>query len=161
MTWVALAMRERQVTLDRMETALDFWLGDWDCRFEGGRATNHVTREYDGHVVVERFATLPGPEEPPAEGFEGLSVSVHDPVTDTWRQTWVDSDGSYWAFRGSPLPGGSFEFRTPTRVDADQVFKRMVFSDIESDRFHWRWEFSADGEAWQEKWAIDYVRAQP
>jgi hypothetical protein len=39
------------------------------------------------------------------------------------------------------------------------MVKRMVFSDVEDDSFHWRWESSTDGTAWIERWAIDYRRA--
>jgi len=46
-------------------------------------------------------------------------------------------------------------------VDEDRRFKRMVFSAIERDAFHWRWESSSDASAWQERWAIDYRRAGP
>ena len=133
-------------------TALDFWLGDWDAVWDGGAGRNSVRRELDGQVVVERFTTLG--DEP----FTGLSVSVEDPVSGGWRQTWVDSSGSYWAFVGGPEADGTFVFGTPEPVDADQVFKRMVFSAIGPDAFDWRWEFSPDGSVWTERWAIHYTR---
>ena len=114
-----------------------------------------MTRELGGYVVIERFEA--GPPEP----FSGLSVSVPDIVNGGWRQTWVDSTGSYWAFVGGRQPDGTFVFGTETRVDAEQVFKRMVFSAISPDSFHWRWEFSDDGERWAERWAIRYQRRVP
>ncbi len=132
--------------------ALDFWVGEWDASWDGGGGRNTVTRELGGKVVVERF------EAAPPAPFSGLSVSAYDSSSEHWRQTWVDSTGSYWAFVGGPLPDGTFVFGTPTPVDADQVFKRMVFSGIGPDSFDWRWEFSADGTAWEERWAIRYQR---
>jgi len=131
---------------------LDFWIGQWVASWDGGSGTNSVTRELDGHVVLERF------EAAGDERFSGMSVSVEDSAG-TFRQTWVDSAGSYWAFVGGAQPDGSFIFATPERVDAEHVFKRMVFSNIASDSFDWRWEFSADGESWQSRWAIRYTRA--
>ena len=53
-------------------SSLDFWLGEWSCTWEGGRGRNGITKEMDGHVVVERFESL----EP--ELWSGLSVSVFD-----------------------------------------------------------------------------------
>ena len=48
--------------------ALDFWLGEWDCAWDGGHGTNSVTRELDDAVVLERFdARAP-------EAFRGMSV---------------------------------------------------------------------------------------
>ena len=132
--------------------ALDFWIGEWDATWEGGSGTNTVTRELGGHVVVERFeAGAPDP-------LSGLSVSVPDPAGNRWRQTWVDSTGNYWAFVGGPQEDRTFVFETPDRVDTDQVFKRMLFSGIEPDAFDWRWEFSPDGQRWQQRWAIHYQR---
>jgi hypothetical protein len=81
-------------------TALDFWLGDWRCAWEGGEGRNRVSKEFDGRVVVERFESL-APDR-----WAGMSLSVFD-ERHRWRQTWVDSTGNYWAFRGSLHPEGS------------------------------------------------------
>ena len=131
---------------------LDFWIGRWVCTWEGGHGTNAVTRELDGHVISERFEAI----EP--EPFNGRSVSVlgSDAI---WRQTWVDSTGNYWHFEGGPRDDGSFIFATPGRVDAEHLYKRMVFSEITDESLAWRWEFSADGALWERRWAIDYRRA--
>ena len=108
---------------------LDFWLGTWDCSWDGGSGRNTVTRELGGHVVVERFEAFG------ADAFDGLSVQRPDPVTGGWRQTWVDSTGSYWAFLGGLRSDGTFVLGTPDRVDADRLHKRMIFSEIGPDGF--------------------------
>ena len=131
--------------------ALDFWLGSWIATWEGGGGTNVVTRELADAVIVERF------EVAPPDPWSGMSVSVHDPTSERWRQTWVDSNGSYWHFVGMRTGEGTI-FATPEPVDADRLYKRMVFSDVTSDAFHWRWESSADGSTWVQRWAIDYRR---
>jgi hypothetical protein len=131
---------------------LDFWIGDWDAAWDGGKGRNVVSRELGGRVVVERFEALG------EEAFSGMTISVRDAASGSWRQTWADSAGSYWAFEGGPQDDGSFVFATSTPVDADQVFKRMVFFDIEDDAFSWRWEFSPDASSWQQRWAISYTR---
>lgn len=133
-------------------TGLDFWVGEWTATWDGGSGSNTVTRELDGRVVVERFEAAGG------EPFSGMSLSVPDVATGRWRQTWVDSSGSYWTFVGGPQADGSFVFETPERVDAEQAFKRMAFFDIRADAFDWRWEFSMDGENWEQRWAIRYRR---
>lgn len=130
---------------------LDFWLGEWDCTWEGGSGTNTVARDLGGAVVLERFEAL----EP--DRWSGMSVSVFDPAGGGWRQTWVDSNGSYWHFHGM-LVDGDLAFVTPDRVDADATFKRMVFSDVAPDGFGWRWERSDDGDVWEPRWAITYRR---
>ena len=133
-------------------TALDFWLGDWACSWEGGEGRNRVTKEMDGRVVVERFESL----EP--ERWSGMSVSVFD-EEQGWRQTWVDSTGNYWALDGS-LHTEGFSFSVTEEEDGSEVEKRMVFSNVEADTFDWRWERSEDGgETWTKLWFIDYRRA--
>jgi hypothetical protein len=131
---------------------LDFWTGVWDCTWDGGSGTNTVTKQMDGHVIVEQFEA--GGPEP----FSGMSVSVADPATGGWRQTWVDSTGSYWAFVGGRRSDGTVVFGTADRVDAEQQYKRMTFSDITPDGFTWRWEASPDRREWTLRWAIRYRR---
>jgi hypothetical protein len=130
---------------------LDFWLGDWDCVWDDGLGRNTITRELGGEVVVERFEAGGG------ETFQGTSLSVFDEEVG-WRQTWVDSNGSYWHFEGARLGDGSVVFATPTPVDTDRLYKRMVFSNVTHDGFDWRWESSPDGASWAERWAIRYTR---
>jgi hypothetical protein len=132
-------------------TAFDFWIGEWDCAFEGGHAVNTITREFGGKVLMERFR-MDAPQR-----WSGMSVSVYDPDLELWRQTWVDESGSYWPFVGT-LVGGDPSFATTEPVDGDQLHKRMVFSDITTDTLHWRWESSPDGAAWTVNWALDYTR---
>jgi len=132
-------------------SGLDFWIGDWDAAWDGGTGRSTVNRELADRVVVERFEAVG--EEP----FSGLSISVADPAG-RWRQTWADSVGNYWAFVGGPQDDESFVFATPGPVDAEQLFKRMVFFNIAADSFDWRWEVSPDAETWTQRWAIEYRR---
>ncbi len=80
-------------------TELDFWLGSWHARWEGGEGTNTLTREFGGKVIVERFEGRPSME------LTGFSVSVFDADADLWRQTWVDDQGGYFALRGGSEGG--------------------------------------------------------
>jgi hypothetical protein len=132
--------------------ALDFWIGDWACSWEGGHGRNRISRELDGRVIVERFESV-APER-----LSGMSLSVlHE--GHGWRQTWVDSTGNYWAFTGGPHPEG-FLFTTTEVEDGREVEKRMVFSDIGPEGLTWRWERSrGGGRTWEVLWRIDYRRA--
>lgn len=134
--------------------SLDFWLGSWICSWEGGRGRNTVTKELGRQVVVERFESIA------PETWSGMSLSVFDQREGQWRQTWVDSTGNYWAFRGSPHADG-FSFAVTEVGDDREVEKRMVFFDIEADAFGWRWERSEDaGATWNVLWRIDYLRIE-
>jgi hypothetical protein len=149
--------------------SLDFWLGEWSCTWDGGQAEgrgmNRIVKELEGHVVVERFESF-APER-----WSGMSLSVFDGRARRWRQTWVDSTGNYWAFREG-RDGDHLTFQATdveaTAIEASgtgvrrEVLKRMVFFDIGSDAFRWRWERSLDGSAtWEPLWIIDYRRVTP
>ena len=86
----------------------DFWLGEWDCSWadESGRhlGTNSVYLDLDGFVVVENF------DGRPSLDFQGLSFSVYDRKARCWKQTWVDSNGSYLDFTGR-FENGVMELR--------------------------------------------------
>ena len=132
---------------------LDFWLGSWRARWEGGEGTNRIAREFDGNVVVERFEGRPSLE------LTGLSVSVFDAEEDLWRQTWVDDQGSYFALTGG-ADGDTFVLRTAAVRGGVPVVLRMVFCDITPDRFRWVWERSTDaGATWASAWEIAYTRS--
>ena len=133
------------------ERGFDFWVGEWDCEFEGGHAVNTVSREFDAKVLREDFV-MDSPQD-----WHGMSVSVFHPKLHVWQQTWVDQSGAYWHFVGR-LVDGDPAFATPSPVDEPSLYKRMVFSDISTDSFQWRWESSADEQTWTENWAISYSR---
>jgi hypothetical protein len=120
---------------------LDFWLGEWDVRWDGGSGTNTVARDLDGAAIVERFES---PE------LRGLSVSVFE--RDVWRQTWVDSNRSYLDFEGGRT-GDEFQL---LNLREDAQF-RMRFTEIASDSLVWLWERRTD-DGWELKWRIDYSR---
>jgi hypothetical protein len=130
---------------------LDFWIGSWECSWEGGLAANTVDWVCRGRVLRERF-------DGSAHGLVGTSISVYDSRAGTWVQTWMDSDGSWFHLTGG-LTDGAIELLTTT-PDADGYRKQMRFADIEPDAFRWTWSRSRDGAGWEQLWAIDYRRVR-
>lgn len=122
-----------------MNSDFDFWIGEWDVRWDGGSGVNVITRELGGTAILERFSS---------SDLNGMSVSVH--TADGWRQTWVDENRTYLDFRGG-MNGDSMElYHDPFR---------MRFTEIRDDSLVWRWERLTDG-AWELKWLIEYARRQ-
>ncbi len=132
---------------------LDFWIGNWDARWDGGEGTNRLSRILGDRVVLEEFSGRS------ARGsLEGRSWSVYDAERRLWRQTWVDDHGGYLDLVGDHMDG-NLVFRRRAPEEGEGVEQRMVFSDVTPDAFHWSWQSSRDG--WQthaEEWAIDYRR---
>jgi len=128
----------------------DFWLGDWDLRWEpDGCGVNVITSILDDHVVLEQF------DGRPSIPLAGMSVSVFDRDIGRWRQVWVDSDGQYLDFVG----GFEGERMVLERRRTDGRLQRMVWSNIAAESLLWSWEHSDDdGARWTVDWAIDYRR---
>ena len=130
----------------------DFWLGDWDAAWGNGlHGENHVSKRWD-RVVIEQFNGKPG------ENFEGTSMSVYDARTKVWRQTWVDSQGSYMDFAGG-FNEGKMTLSRSIAKDGKTIIQRMVWHDITPNAFEWNWESSDDGGGtWKVNWNIHYTR---
>jgi hypothetical protein len=130
----------------------DFWLGEWDCSWHADGlehvGTNSVYADLGGMVLVENF------DGRPSLDFQGLSYSVYDRAAQRWRQTWVDSEGTYLDFAGG-FEDGAMELR---RSAGDTLF-RMRWENIEPNAFDWSYARSEDGgETWSPLWEIGYSR---
>ena len=132
------------------EKQFDFWLGEWEAAWGGNeRGTNRVERILEGKVIQENFS---------APDFTGMSVSTYDPERKLWCQTWVDSSGTYLDFTGS-FENGRMTLVRDAIVRGEACKQRMIWYDIQADRFHWNWERSDDGGGtWRVLWQIRYTR---
>lgn len=134
----------------------DFWLGEWDVSWDEDGAqrtgTNRVELILDGKVILENF------DGRPAMDFQGKSVSVYDQTIGRWRQTWVDSAGTYLDFLGDFVDGRMLLQREGV-FEGQSVLQRMVWYDITPENLQWNWERSRDsGATWELTWHIDYRR---
>lgn len=66
---------------------LDFWIGTWDVRIQGGfrAGINRVERSEDGCVLTQTWEGV--------FGTRGRSWTVYDAARDLWTQTWVGRNG--------------------------------------------------------------------
>ena len=126
----------------------DFWLGRWRGTWAGGSAVNEISKRHDGRVILEEF------QADPPDAFSGMSVSVVDESSGRWRQTWVDSDGDYLDFAGGRVED-EMQF---SRRSEDGVAQKMVWTDVEADRFEWYWLRCEPGGEWEAVWHISYER---
>lgn len=135
----------------------DFWLGDWNAEWVNSKGekqtgSNHVVKILGSCVVEENFKA-------PSIQFEGKSFSVFNSKSGKWLQTWVDNKGGYLDFTGG-FEGGKMIFtREFTAKNGSEMMQRMVWYNIENDKFDWNWELSADnGKTWKLNWKIHYTR---
>ena len=138
----------------------DFWIGEWDLWWNDsdntvGTGKNVVMKILNNKVISENFIALSGN----LKGFEGNSYSLLDLQSNQWKQTWVDTDGSYLDFYGKTENDKRIFGRSYSDPYRKMVIQRMVFYDIAPDTFTWNWEISFDkGNNWELLWQIHYER---
>lgn len=136
---------------------LDFWVGDWEVRSDGGKVgDNRIEKILGGCAIMEHWTS--------ASGGRGKSLFYFLPATSEWKQVWVTPratrpggvkektmvagyDGPGVRFQGHvslPDGGGYLDRTTLTPVDGGRV--RQVI------------ETSSDGgETWTERFDAVYV----
>ena len=103
----------------------------------------------DDKVIQENFS---------APDLTGMSVSVYDKERKAWCQTWVDNSGSYFDFTGN-FNNGKMILQRDAIVRGEACKQRMVWYEIQADKFEWNWERSDDeGKTWKVLWNIHYTR---
>jgi hypothetical protein len=144
---------------EAQQKQLDFWVGSWDLTWPGNSSgeiahgTNNVTRILAGCVVQENFSG--GTAMP----LRGMSVSLFNPRSGKWQQTWVDNEGAYLDFVGEFKDGQMTLSREVTKPDGSKVIQRMVYKNIMPTEFDWSWESSSDGgKTWKVIWPIHYQK---
>ncbi|MEW6084054.1 MAG: hypothetical protein AB1607_05590 [Chloroflexota bacterium] len=132
------------------ENQFDFWLGEWDVTWgEDGKGTNLIERILGGKIIQENFY---------GGDLHGLSFTAYDAERSLWCQTWVDNNGAYLDFTGK-FGGEKMILSRNAVVKGEACKQRMVWYNIEMNRFDWNWERSDDGGvAWRVLWQIKYTR---
>ena len=132
----------------------DFWIGDWELTWnDTSHGTNRILKIMDGCTVNENFYD-------PSVKYSGSSWSVYDTRRKIWQQTWVDNMGGYIALTGK-YENNEMTLTTSIQKlpDGTEIISRMVFYNITSQDFDWRWESTRDnGITWKKNWLIHYKR---
>jgi len=143
---------------------LDFWVGEWDAEFTNpdgsiGRGRNRITRDEYGDCVIAEYFRQPG-GNPGGGDFLGTSYSIYDRLTRSWRQMWVDNQGSMFDLRGGPVSGQrhSFELVNVEPRGNPPRSMRMIWADVTPDSFVWRWQAQQPDGGWSDQWVIRYRR---
>lgn len=134
--------------------ALDFWLGEWDLKWDDdGRGTNRIERTVGDRVIQETFEG-----HGPRGTLHGFSVSIREGTDGPWRQAWVDSTGGYLDLIGFEVDG-RISFQRTSLEGGVSVTQRMVWLDVTPASLRWEWQRSTDGaDSWETTWSIAYRR---
>ena len=143
------------------------FIGSWDldvCWFDGGRVVRRERGEWHfgwilgGRAIQDVWIVPPRSDNvPDTDVYEcGTSIRFYDPRLNAWRSTWhgpvqgsvrpftANLQGTEIVLEGQELGGASI---------------RWIFSDIESDRFAWRFETKLErSHSWATVQSFDCVR---
>jgi hypothetical protein len=125
----------------------DFWVGTWDLGTNGNQGHDVVKRVGAGVGILEKFT---------APGVQGWSITVYDPRSETWTQTWHTTKGSYIQFTGKK-EGDQIVLVSIK----DDTHLRLSFVDIKKDSFAQVYAVSHDGgKTWQQLNRIPFIRVK-
>ncbi len=124
--------------------AFDFWVGEWKVYgAANGKlvASNSITREYNGCVIHERYATT--------GKYKGESLNVYDRGRKVWTQTWVDTSGLVLRLEGG-LEGESMVLTGKTIAkNGAEIQHRISWTPLEGGAVRQHWQSSNDGVEWR------------
>ena len=134
------------VNLATMNAArrFDFWTGQWET-VSGEAVYGHasVNRTFGGRGFQQTATALDGT-------VRSSSQYIFRAQSQSWRQLWMDGDGSYAVLEGG-LDGDRMVMTMTSLDGVAQVSGRSVFSNITADGFDYEWQTSADGgQTWSE-----------
>lgn len=118
----------------------DFWVGDWVVLTpEGKRAgVNTIEKVLDGCVLEESWTG--------AGGMRGQSFNIYTPATETWHQTWVDSNGMLLRLEGGLRDGVMvLSGTTPGKDGTPEVRHEISWQRLSDGRVRQHWRTSPDG----------------
>ncbi|HWM10649.1 MAG TPA: hypothetical protein VNO82_14950 [Solirubrobacteraceae bacterium] len=141
-TW---RVRNRKLA-DTLDPDCDEWV-----EFE---ATSTARAMLGGLGNVDHFVT---------EGYEGFSLRLYQPETDSWRIWWSSTQRP--GRLDPPVEGrfsdGRARFACDDVLDGVRIHMRFDWTDITADSARWEQAFSFDGGAtWKSNWVMELTRVR-
>lgn len=150
--YAALAARIHAATApceSRAEShQFDFWIGEWDVKNPQGQLAGHsrIEQILGQCVLLENWTGT--------QGGSGKSFNSYDTASGTWRQFWVDDQGTVTEFTDGMYKDGAMRFLTYSKAtDGSEILGRLSFHNLSPDRVRQWKERSVDG---GKTWTTDY-----
>lgn len=134
----------------------DFWIGEWDAYVTGSdklAGYSSIQLASGGCMILENWTSVGQP-------FSGKSMNFVDPVTLTWKQIWVGSNGlNVTEFLNGEYRDGAMRFDYETkRPDGKTQFVKFHFYNTGKDEVRQLHQTSEDGKSWVTTYDFTYKR---
>ena len=136
--------------------AFDFWIGTWAVTTAAGQpaGSNEITSIHGGAALREEWTS--------ARGGTGTSLNAWDAATGKWRQTWVDTSGTFLLLAGGLDASGRMVMtgERPAQ-DGGTATHRIVWTPLADGRVTQVWTTSKDaGATWTTAADLVYTRRE-
>lgn len=135
---------------------LDYWLGNWTMKGDGGSTTNSkVTLSLDKCMFIEHWEN--------GKGHVTEKMFAYSPEDKNWCGMFADNEGRVHVFLAGRVSSGTAEFHGPSRgPNGETVLHKLRVVRTGSGRLEETWEKSLDnGANWTTVYRAEYSRAQP
>lgn len=139
---------------DSAHRAFDFWVGDWTVTTKTGPKVgdSSITRILNDCVILESWTG--------AGGGSGQSFNNYDPLTNTWKQFWVDVSGGRQEYEEGVYKDGALRFTGHNLgPKGEPQLQRFTFFNLDPNHVRQFQEQSTDnGKTWTPVYDFYYAR---
>ncbi len=132
----------------------DFWVGDWIVTTKNGPKVgdSSITRILNDCVILETWTG--------AGGGSGQSFNHYDPVSNTWKQFWVDVSGSRQEYENGIYNDGALRYTGHNPgPKGEPLQQRFTFFNLDPNHVRQFQEQSTDnGKTWTPVYDFYYAR---
>ena len=142
-------------TADSEVRQLDYWLGHWSMKSDGGSSSSNVTLSLDKCMFIEHWEN--------GKGHVTEKMFAYSPEDKNWGGMFADNEGRVHVFLAGKVSSGTAEFHGPSRgPNGETVLHKLRVVRMAPDRLEETWEKSVDnGANWTTVYRAEYSRAQP
>ncbi len=132
----------------------DFWIGEWVVVTPSGETAgvNRIEKILDGCALMESWTG--------SGGMRGHSFNIYTPATETWHQTWIDSNGMLLRLEGGLRDGVMvLAGTTPGKAGQPAIRHEISWTRLPDGRVRQHWRASRDdGKTWNDAFIGLYSR---
>ena len=133
--------------------AFDFWVGEWEVFNRQGQKVgeNSIRKVMRDCILIENWQSV--------GGSKGQSINYFDPLSNEWKQTWIDEGGRVIRYSGQVIDGSMYFHGEFIDKDGNRELARVILDPLPNGDVHHIIEHSKDyGKSWYTWFDGNYVK---